>query len=176
VERLARTFRRTDGDIRQVLSVLFRSDEFRCGTGRKLKRPFDFAVSSLRALSADTNGREVLPHLHRMGQAPYQWAMPNGYPDRAEAWLPSLLGRWNFALSLVADRIDGTRVALKELMRTAHAADTAQQARALQCAILGRAEAAMTRRLTAEIGLSGGSAGLAQAAALLLSSPAFQWR
>src|SRR5262249_49371997 len=80
VERLARTFRRTDGDIRQVLGVLFRSEAFRYGSARKLKRPFDFVISALRALNADTNGRGALPYLRLMGQTPYQWAMPNGYP------------------------------------------------------------------------------------------------
>jgi uncharacterized protein (DUF1800 family) len=175
VERLARTFRRSDGDIRQVLGVLFRSKEFRCGGTLKLKRPFDFAVSALRALNADTNGREVLPHLRRMGQAPYQWAMPNGYPDRAEAWLPSLLGRWNFALALVSGQLAGTSVALAELVRSAGAGSPAQQARALQCATLGQADAAMDVRLAERI-RAGGAEGLAQTAALLLASPVFQWR
>src|SRR5205823_6091672 len=96
VEQLAQSFLRTGGDIRQVLGILFRSDAFLHGPAQKLKRPFDFAVSALRAMNADTDGRGVLPYLRLMGQTPFQWAMPNGYPDHAEAWLPSLLGRWNF--------------------------------------------------------------------------------
>jgi uncharacterized protein (DUF1800 family) len=176
VERLARTFRRTDGDIRQVLGVLLRSDEFRYGTARKLKRPFDFVISALRALNADTDGRGVLAHLRLMGQTPYQWAMPNGYPDRAEAWLPTLLGRWNFAIALTSGQIEGTSLDLQELMRAAGADGPAQQARALQTALRGRDQSeAETRRLVGFL-RPGVTDGLAQAAALLLASPAFQWR
>jgi uncharacterized protein (DUF1800 family) len=176
IERLARTFRRSGGDIRQVLSVLLRSDEFRYGRTRKLKRPFDFVASSLRSLNANTNGQGVLPHLRLMGQAPYQWAMPNGYPDRAEAWLPSLMGRWSFAVALVSGKIEGTKVDLGELMRTAGADKPSSQARALQTAILGRVQPlAQTRRLL-EFLRPGVKEGLAQAAALILASPDFQWR
>src|SRR5207253_4536533 len=121
VDQLAQPFLRPGGDIRQVLGLLFRSAAFRHGPAQKLKRPFDFAVSALRALNADTDGRGVLPYLRLMGQAPFQWAMPNGYPDRADAWLPSLLGRWNFALAFAAGQIPGTRADLRELARAARA-------------------------------------------------------
>jgi uncharacterized protein (DUF1800 family) len=182
VERLAQTFRRTGGDIRQVMSVLLRSDEFRHGGQRKLKRPFDYVISALRALGAETNGRGVLSHLRQMGQLPYQWAMPNGYPDRLEAWLPSLLGRWNFALALVSGRIGGTRISLPELLRAAHAESPERQFEALQAAILGGAQPGWDDRQVAGLLGAGGDRdahnphGLQQAAALLLMSPAFQWR
>jgi uncharacterized protein (DUF1800 family) len=176
VARLAQTFRRTDGDIRQVLSVLLRSEEFRQGTQSKLKRPFDFAISALRALNADTDGRGVVPHLHRMGQAPYQWAMPNGYPDRAQAWLPSLLGRWNFSLALVSGRIEGSRVDLEALVQAAGAKGGVRQAHALQTAILGHTRTEFDGPTLARILTLGGADGLAQTAALLLASPPFQWR
>jgi uncharacterized protein (DUF1800 family) len=182
VERLAGTFMRTGGDIRQVLSALLRSDEFRHGPERKLKRPFDYAVSALRALGANTNGRGVLPHLRQMGQVPYQWAMPNGYPDRREAWLPSLLGRWNFALALLSNRIPGTRVDLPELMSSAGAHTREEELRALHAAVLGGASPrGVDGRITGLLEAEGArdndrSAHLQQAAALLLMSPAFQWR
>jgi uncharacterized protein (DUF1800 family) len=176
VERLTQTFQRTDGDIRQVLGVLFRSDEFRYGTSRKLKRPFDFVVSALRAVNADTDGRGILSHLRRMGQAPFQWAMPNGYPDRTEAWLPSLLGRWNFATSLASGQISGTTVDLEELVRATGAHRPHEQASALQTAILGQVEPRLNACLTTNFLNAPHSDGLAQAAALLLASPEFQWR
>jgi uncharacterized protein (DUF1800 family) len=176
VDRLALTFRRTDGDMRQVLAALLRSDEFRYGSSRKLKRPFDYAISALRAVNADTDGRGVSEHLHRMGQAPYQWAMPNGYPDRLPEWLPSLLARWNFALALVSGEVEGTRVEMKGLVERAGAVTTRDQARALRIAILGQSgpqrEVSHLERLVKR----GGASGLAQGAALLLSSPTFQWR
>jgi uncharacterized protein (DUF1800 family) len=176
VERLAATFRRTDGDIRQVMSVLLRSDEFRHGRARKLKRPFDFTVSALRSLHASTSGKGVLPHLQQMGQAPYQWAMPNGYPDRMEAWTPSLLARWNFAVQLVSGQIEGTRVDLEQLMRAAGAKTPEQRAQALQLATIGDLQWTGLQRPLTDLVRAGAADGLAQAAALLLASPAFQWR
>jgi uncharacterized protein (DUF1800 family) len=176
VVHLAQTFQRTDGDICQVMSVLLRSDEFRQGRNRKLKRPFDFAISALRALNADTDGRGVVPHLHRMGQAPYQWAMPNGYPDRAEAWLPSLLGRWNFAVALVSGQMKGTTVDLHSLASSGGSVNQAQQTRALQATILGQATGRYNTTTFGSLLASGGTEGLAQVAALLLASPEFQWR
>jgi uncharacterized protein (DUF1800 family) len=181
-ERLAQTFRRSGGDIRQVMSVLLRSEEFRRGAHRKLKRPFDYVISALRALGAETNGRGVLTHLRQMGQLPYQWAMPNGYPDRVEAWLPSLLGRWNFALALVSGRIPGTRVSLPELLRAGHADRPGREIQGLQAAILGRAlEGWDARQVVGLLGTESPSemsteSGLQQMTALMLMSPAFQWR
>jgi uncharacterized protein (DUF1800 family) len=176
VERLAGVFRRSDGDIRQVLGVLLRSDEFRYGRARKLKRPLDFAISALRALNADTDGQGVLPHLRSMGQVPYQWAMPNGYPDAAEDWLPGLLARWNFAIALVSGQIGGTNAALELLLASAGAKSTGQQAAALQSAILGHARTENVGGTVAELLRHGTPDGLAQAAALLLVAPPFQWR
>jgi hypothetical protein len=111
-----------------------------------------------------------------MGQAPFQWAMPNGYPDRTEAWLPSLLGRWNFAAALGSGQISGTTAGLEELVQAAGANSPHQQAAALQTAILGCVKPGLSARLVSNFLGNGHSDGLAQAAALLLASPEFQWR
>ncbi len=174
-ERLAGVFRRTGGDIRQVLSVLLRSEEFRHGGTPKLKRPFDYVISALRALNADTDGSGVLSYLHPMGQPPFQWAMPNGYPDRSEAWLTSLLARWNFALALAAGQVAGTSLDLPGLMRAAARGPIAE-VHALQLALFGRRHPELDAPALAIRQSSPGSTGFAQVAALLLTSPAFQWR
>ncbi len=76
-----------------------------------LKRPLDFAASALRALSADTDGGNgIQEYLAAMGQPLYQWPMPDGFPSKTSAWTGSLLGRWNFALALTSDHINGTTV------------------------------------------------------------------
>jgi uncharacterized protein (DUF1800 family) len=188
VERLAGVFGKTDGDMKQVLSELFHSEEFRRGTGRKLKRPFDFTLSALRALNADTTGDGVLPYLERMGQLPYKWAMPDGYPDRAEAWTPSLLARWNFAVDLVQGKVGGTAVDARALARAAgHVAPASLPAtvqsepleicRALSRSVLGRA--LTPEKLEAMAALGSGAAdldGVRQWLALLICAPEFQWR
>lgn len=117
VDRVAQTFLKTDGDIREVLKVIFFSPEFNSAeTYRaKVKRPFELAVSAVRTLGADTNGG---PQFHqwiaRMGQPLYGFQTPNGYSDLAENWVNTgaLLERMNFGLALASNRIPGTRVDL----------------------------------------------------------------
>lgn len=121
VDRVAQTFLKSDGDIREMLRTIFTSPEFNSAeTYRaKIKRPFELAVSSVRTLGADTNGG---PPFHqwiaRMGQPLYGFQTPNGYSDVAENWVNTgaLLERMNFALALVNNRIPGTRVDLARLL------------------------------------------------------------
>jgi len=121
VDRVAQTFTKTDGDIREMLRTIFTSPEFNSPVAyrAKVKRPFELAVSAVRTLGADTNGG---PQFHqwiaRMGQPLYGFQTPNGYSDVAENWVNSgaLLERMNFALALVSNRIPGTRVDLSRLL------------------------------------------------------------
>src|SRR5213079_2488055 len=107
VDRVAQTFLKTDGDIREVLKAIFSSPEFNSAEAyrAKVKRPFELAISAVRTLGADTNGG---PQLHqwvaRMGQPLYGFQTPNGYSDVAENWVNTgaLLERMNFALALVS--------------------------------------------------------------------------
>ena len=121
VDRVAQTFTKTDGDIREVLKAIFSSPEFNSAEAyrAKVKRPFELAVSAVRTLGADTNGG---PQFHqwiaRMGQPLYGFQTPNGYSDVAENWVNTgaLLERMNFALALVSNRIPGTRVDLSQFV------------------------------------------------------------
>jgi uncharacterized protein (DUF1800 family) len=120
VAKVAATYQKTDGDIREMLRTIFFSPEFnsREAYRAKVKRPFELAISAVRTLGADTNGG---PQLHqwiaRMGQPLYGFQTPNGYSDTADAWVNTgaLLERLNFGLSLAANRIPGTRTDLKRL-------------------------------------------------------------
>jgi uncharacterized protein (DUF1800 family) len=121
VDRVAQTFLKTDGDIREMLRTIFFSPEFNSQDAyrAKVKRPFELAISAVRTIGADTNGG---PQFHqwiqRMGQPLYGFQTPNGYADVAENWVNTgaLLERMNFALALVSNRIPGTRVDLSKLM------------------------------------------------------------
>jgi uncharacterized protein (DUF1800 family) len=121
VDRVAQTFLKSDGDIREVLRTIFYSPEFNSQHAyrAKVKRPFELAISAVRTIGADTNGG---PQFHqwiqRMGQPLYGFQTPNGYADVAENWVNTgaLLERMNFALALVSNRIPGTRVDLSRLM------------------------------------------------------------
>lgn len=179
VSRLAAVFTKSDGDIKQVASALFTSDELLRGPTHKFKRPFDFTVSALRALNADTTGDGLLPYLERMGQLPYKWAMPDGYPERFDAWTPSILARWNFAVDLVQGKIGGTSIKAKQLATAAGESPEAQ-CRGLSRLVVGRAlPEEQLRKMTALAKTGAGEAGevvARQWLALLLACPEFQWR
>jgi len=120
VDRVAATFTKTDGDIREMLKTIFFSREFNSTEAyrAKIKRPFELAISAIRAVGADTNGG---PGTHqwiaRMGEPLYGYQTPNGYSDTAESWVNTggLLERMNFGLALAGNRIQGTQVDLSKL-------------------------------------------------------------
>ena len=117
VDRVAATYKKSDGDIREMLKTIFFSKEFNSPEAYrvKIKRPFELVVSAIRTLGADTNGG---PGTHqwiaRMGEPLYGFQTPNGYSDAAESWVNTggLLERMNFGLALAGNRVQGTKVNL----------------------------------------------------------------
>jgi uncharacterized protein (DUF1800 family) len=128
VDRVAGTFTKTNGDIRETLRTIFFSPEFysRDAYRAKVKRPFELTISAIRALGGETNGG---PQLHqwiaRMGEPLYGYQTPNGYSDTAESWVNTggLLERMNFALMLASNRIPGTHVDLQRFAVTSDSSD-----------------------------------------------------
>src|SRR5215216_1104260 len=119
VERVAATYTKTGGDVRETLKTIFFSNEFNSSEAyrAKIKRPFELVISAIRTLGADTNGG---PGTHqwiaRMGEPLYGFQTPNGYSDAAESWVNTggLLERMNFGLALANNRVQGTRVSLSK--------------------------------------------------------------
>jgi uncharacterized protein (DUF1800 family) len=121
VDRVAQTFLKSDGDIRQTLSTIFFSPEFNSTEAyrAKIKRPFELAISAMRTLGADTNGGPgVHQWIAKMGEPLYGFQTPNGYSDTAENWVNTgaLLERLNFGLALASNRVPGTRVDLRKFV------------------------------------------------------------
>ncbi|HLL15469.1 MAG TPA: DUF1800 domain-containing protein [Pyrinomonadaceae bacterium] len=117
VERIASAYTKSDGDIRTTLRAIFASPEFNAPENyrAKIKTPFELAISAVRSLGGETTGAPALHQwIARMGEPLYQYQAPTGYPDTAEHWVNTgaLLERMNFALALVGNRINGTRVDL----------------------------------------------------------------
>jgi len=132
VERAARTFRDTDGDIRKVMVTIIASPEFFSAEAHraKIKTPLEMVASSVRALDGELappaqgpgGGFALAQQVGKLGEPLYQQQPPTGYPDSAEAWVNTgaLLNRMNFALGLTANRVPGVRV---DLARTVGSAD-----------------------------------------------------
>lgn len=116
IDRMAKTFLSTDGDISAVLTTLFHSPEFwDANVYRvKVKTPIEFVVSAARAANADIENLQPLANAVReMGMPLYGCVTPNGYSWKADPWVSTnaLVNRMNFALSLAANRLPGISIA-----------------------------------------------------------------
>ena len=118
VSNVSHTFVQSKGDVRSTLRTLFSTQEFRNARGTKFKRPFRFIVSALRATRAQTNApKELIEYLVRMGHGPFQYPTPDGYPEESSPWMGTLLWRWNFAVALIENHIQGTKVDSSRLVK-----------------------------------------------------------
>ncbi|MGA2371570.1 MAG: DUF1800 domain-containing protein [Candidatus Korobacteraceae bacterium] len=128
IDAMAKTFLKSDGDIRAVLETMFRSPEFWAPEAyrARVKTPFEFVVSSLRATQADiTDPQPLLGTLNKMGMQLYGAQPPTGYSTKADVWVNSaaLLDRMNFGLALAANRLQGTSFDLGRLLNGADVTD-----------------------------------------------------
>ena len=115
VDRAAAVFRRTDGDIREVVRAIISSPEFfsRPALRSKVKSPFELVVSTARALNAlpDSTPRtaQIIAYL---GQPVFGHQAPNGWPETSEPWMNTgaILNRINFGMAAAAGRLPGASV------------------------------------------------------------------
>ena len=106
VQRLADTFARTNGDLPSVYRELVASPEAWPTTGAKFKSPWDWCISSLRALA-----RPALPPMRaaglmtQLGQPVWRPGSPAGYNDLTATWAApdALMRRVEVAQSLVQE-------------------------------------------------------------------------
>jgi uncharacterized protein (DUF1800 family) len=183
VERVSRRFLETGGDLRETVRAVVASPEFADPRyyRAKIKSPFEYVVSALRAIDATTD--DALPiarQLAQMGEPLYLCQPPTGYSDAAEAWVNTgaLVARLNFALALADGRLPGTWARAESLVAPDAAPDTRTAVSALACALVGDDLSPATRttlekRLDAE---TAGDAGkqIPLIAGLILGSPEFQ--
>jgi len=106
-DRLAATFKRTQGDIRAVMRTLIESPEFWAADNTLFKTPLDFACSALTAGGGARERREIqltLGFLAQAGQPMHGWQTPDGYKTDAATWLApeALTRRADYAMALGA--------------------------------------------------------------------------
>jgi uncharacterized protein (DUF1800 family) len=121
VDRMAKTYLHSDGDIRQVLRTMFSSPEFwsREAFRAKVKTPEEFVLSAVRATGGEVNRpAAVLNAMNQLGMPFFGCQTPNGYSWTSETWVNSgdLVSRINIALALASHRL-GTTTDLDALMK-----------------------------------------------------------
>ncbi|HUF22808.1 MAG TPA: DUF1800 domain-containing protein [Vicinamibacterales bacterium] len=115
VDAAARTFLRTDGDIREVLRTIITSPAFFAPEHHqaKVKKPIELVASTLRAVNADIDMdaafQRLAQALAQMGEPLYSHPSPDGFPDVAPAWVNTnaLLRRLHFALAVASGEVPG---------------------------------------------------------------------
>ncbi len=123
VDRMAKSYLASDGDIKQVLRTMVRSPEFwqRAYYRNKVKTPLEFVASAFRATDTDpANPGIVVALLGRMGEPLYGMQPPTGYPMTADHWMNSaaLIDRLNFSLAITHNRLPDTRFDAAHLLET----------------------------------------------------------
>jgi uncharacterized protein (DUF1800 family) len=136
VDRMAKTFLSTRGDIRQVLATMINSPEFfsRTNYRAKVKTPQDFVVSAVRASGAEvTSPGALVGAIADLGMPIYGMQTPNGYSMKADPWnnTSSLIERMNFSLALSSNRVAGVTTDWQTVLGTQQDTLTPDQKEAL---------------------------------------------
>jgi uncharacterized protein (DUF1800 family) len=197
VDKMAKTFMATNGDIRQVLITMVSAPEFwgPDAVREKTKSPFELAIGAVRCLHATVEQpMQLYNWITRMGEKEYYYQAPTGYPDKGAYWINtgSLLNRMNFGLAIAGGRIPGVTIDLLALNQ-GHEPESAQAALLVYGRIIlpERNLDATVKRVTPELNdpnfsLRVGEASgdtvetkdpmLAQVVGIIIGSPEFQRR
>ena len=152
VDRAAEVFRRTDGDIREVVRAIVTSNEFyaRSAYRSKVKSPFEVVVSALRAVNAAPDHTpRTAQAIAYVGQPIYGHQAPNGYPETGDSWMNAgaILNRINFGIAIAAGRIPGVTLDALPGFDSLRSAERAKQVDGVVAMLLGGAISSETREI-----------------------------
>jgi uncharacterized protein (DUF1800 family) len=94
VTDLAKVFTDSRTDIKTTLRALIAHPEFQASIGAKVRTPVEDAVATWRVLGVqahestadDSFAMAAIFQATAVGQRPFDWGRPDGFPDDAEAW------------------------------------------------------------------------------------------
>jgi uncharacterized protein (DUF1800 family) len=155
VERIARVFRTTGGDLRAVAAALIELPDAWTGSSQKFRTPQDWLVAVLRAVNAPGVNAMTLPVLRQLRHPLWAPQAPKGFGDTMQDWADpdSLLNRAELARTL-ARRMRDARLDATALLDVVDD-DAADSLRSL---------------------LKDTSIAAGDRVALAIAGPAFQWR
>ncbi len=108
IDAAVAAWQKTGGDMRAVLRAIFISPDFWSAQAvrSKVKTPFEFVVSAVRATGVEPDDTPRLAQLvARLGEPLYQQPAPTGYAETEAHWVNSgaLLARMNAAIGIAKD-------------------------------------------------------------------------
>src|SRR6266550_3184134 len=121
VDDAVAAWKRSSGDMREVLRAIFHSPDFWAAENvrAKVKTPLEFVVSAARAVAAEPDTSPRLAQVvARLGEPLYLHVAPDGYSEREAAWVNSgaLLDRMNAAVALASGKLPGVTVVLDSIV------------------------------------------------------------
>jgi uncharacterized protein (DUF1800 family) len=205
VARVAKVFTDTEGDLPKVYAAIVTSPEFYSPAAlrSKIKSPFEYAVSAVRALGgkvtpAETKLQEAMEtmttfgrgerlarhnslnqQIQQMGQTLFAYQAPTGWPEDSRKWVSTgaLISRLNFAIALTGRNVGDVTL---DLSAGAMGVDSDQPG-----AVIDRLATALlhgpltdgTRQtLQKQAAGNGSTVDIPQLTALILGAPEFQRR
>ncbi len=104
IDAVAAAFANSNGDIKDTLRALFATPAFLDTADEKITRPSEYLAGMVRALAPDTGypsdkGLTWFYAQNTLGQIPFYWPTPDGYPDIQSYWASTggLLNRWRLS-------------------------------------------------------------------------------
>jgi uncharacterized protein (DUF1800 family) len=208
IERTAKVFRETQGDLRAVTRSIITSPEFFSASAfrAKIKSPFEFAVSAVRALdgsltlpdarrpfgrqrlvadgraSQNANGnrqrKSLVQSIAQLGQPLFSYQAPTGWSEDSREWVSTgaLIARLNFALTLAGGEVAQVDVAPGQMLHDVAADDHNAVLNRLSNVLLGGEMSPSTRATLLKQMPAGTPADANKLTALVLGSPEFQRR
>ena len=142
VDRVAKKFLATDGDLRLTVKAVIGSPEFWAPASyrSKVKSPFEYTISAVRAMNAQiSDPTPIARALQQIGEPLYGAQPPTGYSDKADVWVNTgaLMNRLNFALALAANKLPGVHGDVGSLISDEQASDASHSVEALSLALTG---------------------------------------
>ena len=120
VTAMSATYLSTKGSIPAVVRTMVKHPDFAASAGKKLKRPVEFVLSTMRTLGVGLDGHiqagdptfsdyfkgSNLQPLYwatiQQGHSPFNWPTPDGFPDTEAAWttMSAQVLRWKRAAEI----------------------------------------------------------------------------
>jgi uncharacterized protein (DUF1800 family) len=117
VNTVAAAFTISNGDIKDTLRALFSTPAFMGDVDLKFTRPSEYLAALVRSLAPDTpyppvNDQFLFFAQSILGQLPFYWPTPDGYPDVQSYWASTggMLNRWRLSFLSFAGIIPGIDV------------------------------------------------------------------
>ncbi|BAT58945.1 hypothetical protein GJW-30_1_01473 [Variibacter gotjawalensis] len=97
VQRLAKRFRDSDGNLKEVAKALVTAPEAWDEKRSKIKKPAEWAMAILRSTGLQPEVPRIVQSQQLLGEPLWRPPSPKGFPDDAAAWMDGLAQRLDIA-------------------------------------------------------------------------------